>query len=85
VILDIWKTDFAGYPPDVGDTITGSAQPTLTAEAAATSDVLTGWTIAVDAGDTFFYNIDSVATITWLTILLKVQPLLDSDIPVGGF
>ena len=73
VVVDIWKDIYANYPPDNTDTITGGSEPTLTAADTYQDGTLSGWTTAIAAGDTLFFNIDSVATIEYLTITLKVQ------------
>lgn len=31
IVLDLWKDNFSSYPPTVGDTITASAKPTISA------------------------------------------------------
>jgi hypothetical protein len=72
VVIDIWKDTYANYPPTVADTITGSAKPTISASNKATSTTLTGWTTSIAAGDVLFFNVDSAATITQLSILLTV-------------
>jgi hypothetical protein len=70
--IDVWKDTFANYPPDVSDTITGSAKPALTASTAATSSTLTGWTTSISAGDVFKFNVDSNNNATRLTLILNV-------------
>jgi hypothetical protein len=72
VVVDIWKDTYANFPPAVGDTITASAKPTLTAESKANSTTLTGWTTALAAGDYIEVNVDSVTTITNVTLTLTV-------------
>jgi hypothetical protein len=72
-VVDIWKRDYASYPPTVGQTITAAAKPTISATTKYTDATLTGWTTAVAAGDTLRFNLDSVSTITRLTIILKVK------------
>jgi len=72
VVVDIWKTPYSGYPPDSGDSIVASAPPTITTAEKSQDTTLAGWTVAIDAGDTLMFNIDSVASITRLTIALQV-------------
>jgi hypothetical protein len=72
VVVDIWKDTYANYPPVVGDSITGSAKPTLSSEIKAASTTLTGWTTALAAGDYLEVNVDSVTTITNVTLSLAV-------------
>lgn len=71
--VDVWKTDYAGFPPTVADTITGSDVPTLSADEKAESTALTGWTTAVSAGDMLRFNIDSVSGVTKATLTLTLQ------------
>lgn len=71
--FDIWKDTYANYPPTVADSITGSAKPTVTTAVKATSDVLTGWTTTISAGDILRFNVDSVTSATRATLSLKVK------------
>lgn len=73
-VIDIWKDAYANYPPDVADSITASAQPTLTSAEAAQSSTLTGWTTAISAGDTLRFNVDSASTVTRLVLALTLEP-----------
>jgi hypothetical protein len=73
VVVDIWKDTYGNYPPTVADTITASAKPTLSGAAKSQDTTLTGWTTAIASGATLRFNIDSVATITRLTIILTVS------------
>lgn len=72
VVIDIWKDTYANYAPVVGDTITGSAKPTITTATKANSTTLTGWTTSLAAGDYLEVNVDSVTTITNVTLTLTV-------------
>lgn len=72
VVVDIWKDTYANFPPVVGDSIVASASPTLNSAAKAQDAALTGWTTTIAAGDILRFNINSVATITRLTIVLQV-------------
>ncbi len=56
----------------MGDTITASAKPTLSSADHNSDATLTGWTTSVAAGDVIGFKVDSVATITRATLLLKV-------------
>lgn len=73
-VIDVWKDTFANYPPVNADSITAAAPPTLAAAIASDDTTLTGWTIAVAAGDVLGFNVDSAATITRLTLELWIQP-----------
>jgi hypothetical protein len=72
VVIDIWSDSFANYPPAVGDSITGSAKPTISSANKASSTTLTGWTTTLPAGHYLEVNVDSATTITNVTLTLIV-------------
>ena len=71
-VVDIWKDTYANYPPTDADSITASAVPTISSATKSQNATLTGWTTAIAAGDILGFNVDSAATITRLTVSLKV-------------
>jgi hypothetical protein len=71
IVIDIWKDTYANYPGVVGDSITGSAKPTITAAIKNQSSTLTGWTTTVSAGDIARFNVDSVSIITRINLLVQ--------------
>jgi hypothetical protein len=74
IVLDIWKDVYANFPPTVDDSITGSNKPTIGAGGLKYQDLsLSGWTTAITKGDVFAFNIDSVDTITRITITLYID------------
>jgi hypothetical protein len=73
IVIDIWKDTYANYPPTVADTITASAKPTLSSANKSENTTLTGWTTSVAAGDVLGFNVDSVATMTRVALMLTVQ------------
>lgn len=73
IVLDFWKDTYANFPPVVGDTITASAKPTISAATKTTNSTLTGWTRTFAAGDILRINVDSVSTITRLTVGIKIR------------
>ena len=72
IVIDIWKDTYANYPPTVADTITASAKPTISAATKSQDSTLTGWTTSITAGDILRFNVDSAATITRVTVSLRV-------------
>jgi len=72
IVVDIWKDTYANFPPTDADSITASAPPTISAATKSQDSTLTGWTTAIAAGSTLRFNVDSAATITRLTLSLKV-------------
>lgn len=67
LIVDLWLSTFAGFPPDVGDTITAGGIPTLSAEDHAAQDVAP---VQIIAGDILRVAIQSgsVVDITRATL-----------------
>ena len=72
IVIDIWKDTYANYPPTVADTITAAAKPTISTSNKAQDSTLTGWTTSITAGDILGFNVDSITTVTRVTISLKV-------------
>jgi len=76
VVVDIWKDTYANAAPTVADTITAAAIPTITTAEKSQDLTITGWTTAVAEGDVLRFNINSVTTITRLTIHLHLTPTI---------
>ncbi len=72
IVIDVWKDTYANYPPTVADTITASAKPTISTATKSQDLTLTGWTISCSPGDTLRFNVDSITTVTRVTLSLKV-------------
>ena len=75
VVLDIWKSDFASYPPTVAQSITASAKPTISSDVKAHSSALTGWTTVLEAGDILAFNVDAVSGLSRLSVGLAITRL----------
>jgi len=74
--IDIWKDTYAQFPPDNNDSICGGNEPEISASGVKDQDAtLTDWTKTINAGDILAFNVDSCATITRVTISLKVQKI----------
>jgi len=73
IVIDIWKDTYANFPPTDADSITASAVPTISAAIKSDDSTLTGWTTSITADDILRFNVDSVSTITRLTIILDVK------------
>jgi len=71
IVVDIWKDTYANFPPADADSITAAAPPTISSAQKAQDSTLTGWTTAVAAGDILAFNVDSVATVTRVTLSIK--------------
>jgi hypothetical protein len=72
IVVDVWKDTYANFPPTVADTIAGSEKPTLSSVQKNQDLTLTTWTTSVAAGDILAFNVDSVSTVTRVTLSLKV-------------
>lgn len=71
-VIDIWKAPYASFPPTITNTITASALPTLSSAQKSQDTVLSGWTLAVAAGDVLAFNVNSASTLTRVNLVLKV-------------
>jgi hypothetical protein len=72
IVVDIYKDTYANYPPTGADSITASAQPTISSATKSQDSTLTGWTTFIAAGSTLRYEIISVTTIMRAVLSLKV-------------
>lgn len=75
IVLDIWKDTYANFPPVVGDSITGTEKPTLAGVQKNQDTVLSTWSTAVAQGDIVGFNVDSVAVLTKVTLVIWVTPV----------
>lgn len=73
IVVDIWKSTYAGFPPTNGGSITAAALPTIVAAKKYQDAVLTGWDKNIAAGSILRFNINSVATIQKCSIALTVN------------
>lgn len=76
IVVDIWKTAYSSFAPPThpasGDSITASAQPTISTAEKAQDSTLTGWNKTISAGDILAYDVVSVSTLERVTVDLKV-------------
>ena len=70
IVIDIKKSTYSGFPTT--SSICASAKPTLSAVQKSQDSTLTGWTTTITAGDILEYIVDSVSTVTRVTLSLKV-------------
>lgn len=76
IVIDVWKDTYANFPPTDADAMPGAGkEPTIAATNQKAQDTdITDWvTTAIAAGDILAFNVDSCATITKVTISLKVE------------
>lgn len=73
IVIDVWKDTYANYPPTDADSITSAAPPTISSATKSQDTTLTGWTTSVTAGDILGFNVDSITTVTRVTLILSIQ------------
>ena len=71
IVVDLYTDTHANFPPAAGDSITGSAKPTISSSNKAQSSTLTGWTITQGAGRWLFYKVDSVTSLLFVSLNIK--------------
>lgn len=72
IVMDVWKDSYGNYPPTSTDSITGSAQVSITSNVKNQSSTLTGWTTTIAANDILRFNVSSISTITRVTLTLDI-------------
>jgi len=75
VVIDLWRDEYANYPPTDADSITASAPPTISGGVKSEDTTMTGWTKVLTAGDGILPNIDSVTNMTWVKLVLMVSKI----------
>jgi hypothetical protein len=79
IVMNIWRTTYTLFDagvthPVTGDSITTSNPPTITATNPKGQATPSGWaSTTINAGDVLAFQINSVHTITRITLTLKVQ------------
>lgn len=73
IVIDIWKSDYAGYPPVVGGLVTVADKPTLSGVNKNESIALTSWVTAFTAGDIIGYTVISATTVTKVSLVLEFE------------
>jgi hypothetical protein len=75
IVVDIFSDGYNDYPPDVSDSITASAKPTISSGNKYIDSTLTGWTVLLNSGDVIRFSVDSCTTITRCVVILNVRKL----------
>lgn len=72
--IDVWRDTYANYPPTNVDSLTNSNDMIISAATKAEDTDITNWTdVTLDAGDILVFNIDSVTSITRISISLTAK------------
>jgi len=73
IVVDVWKTTYANYPPVASDTITGSEKPTISSGLKGQDLSLSTWTsTTITKGDCVAFNVDSITSITNASLIIRV-------------
>ncbi len=72
IVVDVWKDDYATYPPSSLDSIAGTEKPTLSSSIKNEDNSLSTWTTSVNAGDIITFNVDSASTLTRVNLAIKI-------------
>jgi hypothetical protein len=70
-VVDVYKIAYGATLPT--SSIAASAKPTLSSAKINNDSTVTGWTTAVTANDIFGFNLDSISTITKLSVEVIIQ------------
>jgi len=73
IVFDIWKNN--STIPTIADTITASAKPTLSSQQFLSSTTLTGWTTSGLANDKIIISVNSVSTLTKVTLTINLNKI----------
>jgi hypothetical protein len=70
--VDIWRASWPIVPVDA-NSIVGGNEVQVSLSQVASDDILTGWTVALNAGDHLAFNAENVTGVKRLTLVLKVR------------
>jgi len=72
IVVDIWKSTYAGYPPTDSDSITSLTPPTITSDVKSQDSTLASWITSISAGDILKFSVDSCSVIKKLVMIISV-------------
>jgi hypothetical protein len=73
IAIDVWRDEFAAFPPTSADSITGNTPPALDGEAKAKSSDLADWDTDVAEGDVLRFSVENAAQIERVSLVLFLQ------------
>ena len=70
--IDVWKDTYTNYQPTNTDSMCNGHEPEIAASANKAQDLdISDWTtVTVTKGDSICFNVDSAATVTWISLSL---------------
>jgi hypothetical protein len=73
IVIDVWKADYAHFPPTNANSITNGHKPALSSSMNAQATDLSGWsTVEVNAGDVIAFHVDSASLVSRVTFVMGV-------------
>lgn len=76
IVIDLWQDTYANFPPTSADSITASAKPTLSTSVKSEDTTLTDWTKTLTKNNILRVNVDSVTSVTQVTLSLIGKKVL---------
>lgn len=73
-VVDIRRTPIGTYPPGPGDSICGSAKPTIISGLTYRDTTLSGWSVSIQASDCLVFSLESASAFTAIFIKLELEP-----------
>lgn len=73
IVLDVWRSSYASFPPVVAGSITGTDKPTLASKQQNQNTSPTAWDRLLKAGDVLAFNVDSASTVKQVTLTLHYR------------
>lgn len=71
IVIDVWKSTYAGFPPTAANSIAGTEKPTLSSAQKNQNLSLTTWTTSVAAGDILAFSVESATTVTRVILSIR--------------
>jgi hypothetical protein len=72
IVVDVWKDTYGNYPPVSGDTISGTEKITLSNQQKNQDLLLTSWATSISSGDILAFNVESVASVKKVYVMISV-------------
>jgi hypothetical protein len=73
VVVDLQRTDYAGWPADAGDSICAAAKPTLASAIKSQDTTLTGWSTGLVRGQYLRAVVDTAASLHRVVVSVAVE------------
>jgi hypothetical protein len=72
IVIDVWRSSYAGFPASVSDSITGGEKPSIVSGQKASSSSLGAWDVEIQDGDILTFHVDFASGVLRASVSLKV-------------